>query len=317
MTPSSRIYTLSPLQYLERSQHRRSSTYRTSSGRTLVLESQTPCSECECQLQVPSDLDINRDRPLLNTVAPHNRHVVISTGRSDWPSRIENEEVKPTPITMISNSSFPPPPSHQAYEETIELHNTASASLFLFPHFLHFPYVLNTAIHCNHLVETYLDGTATTVSNSFAPHSFTQPRPITKPTILICSHGSRDRRCGILGPLLHQEFVKQASNGNLDIESGMISHVGGHAFAGNVIVYVPPGYCIKDDSKRGDVSKISPLAGMGIWYGRVEPKHVGGIIEETISKGNVLEELWRGGLDARKSNESWKVRVNGAEVMRV
>jgi (2Fe-2S) ferredoxin len=33
---------------------------------------------------------------------------------------------------------------------------------------------------------------------------------------------------------------------------------------------------------------------MEIWYGRVEPKHVEGIVKETIGGGRVIQELLRG-----------------------
>ena len=74
----------------------------------------------------------------------------------------------------------------------------------------------------------------------------------------------------------------------------MISHVGGHAFAGNVIVYIPPGYPVELNKSMGGKDITSPLAGMGIWYGRVEPKHVQGILDVTVRKGNIIGELWRG-----------------------
>jgi (2Fe-2S) ferredoxin len=70
---------------------------------------------------------------------------------------------------------------------------------------------------------------------------------------------------------------------------GLISHIGGHKFAGNVIVYLPP-------RLKTDDGEAHPLAGHGIWYGRVEPRHVEGIISETILKGRVIEELFRGGI---------------------
>ena len=66
---------------------------------------------------------------------------------------------------------------------------------------------------------------------------------------------------------------------------GLISHVGGHKFAGNVIIYIPPSMI------------ANRLAGKGIWYGRVGPSHVEGIIVETIVKGRVVGELFRGGID--------------------
>lgn len=135
--------------------------------------------------------------------------------------------------------------------------------------------------------------------------------------VLICGHGGRDMRCGVLGPVLRDEFKTQLSNSQIQvlkgpvevstssvqqIESsstaegtsvgarvGLISHIGGHKFAGNVILYIPPG------AKTGE-GKENPLAGCGVWYGRVEPKHVEGIVRETVLGGRVIEVLFRGGI---------------------
>jgi (2Fe-2S) ferredoxin len=133
--------------------------------------------------------------------------------------------------------------------------------------------------------------------------------------VLICGHGGRDGRCGVMGPVLREEFERQLPNEGftvlkepvevLDEEErtligdgksegkgarvGLISHIGGHKFAGNVILYFPPGLKGKDGEEH-------ELAGCGIWYGRVEPKHVEGILKETLGKGKVIEELFRGGI---------------------
>lgn len=144
-------------------------------------------------------------------------------------------------------------------------------------------------------------------------------RDVEDVVVLICGHGGRDRRCGIFGPVLRDEFKEklpgmgievlegavQAEEGGSETEKieglnegrkekvtarvGLISHIGGHKFAGNVILYLPPGMKTADGEKH-------PLAGHGIWYGRVEPRHVQGIIEETVVKGNVVGELFRGGI---------------------
>lgn len=132
--------------------------------------------------------------------------------------------------------------------------------------------------------------------------------------VLICGHGGRDQRCGIYGPLLRAEFEEQMPKLGVDVlhgpvtvdsdvaaisgtivkpkytsRTGLISHIGGHKFAGNVIIYLPP-------SMKTPEGYDHPLAGHGIWYGRVEPKHVQGIVQETILKGNVVAELFRGGI---------------------
>ncbi|KAH8118377.1 Sucrase/ferredoxin-like-domain-containing protein [Phellopilus nigrolimitatus] len=55
------------------------------------------------------------------------------------------------------------------------------------------------------------------------------------------------------------------------------SHIGGHKFAGNVIIYFPQG--------------------LSVWYGRVTPHEVASIVQHTIIEGKVLAPLLRGGLN--------------------
>lgn len=135
--------------------------------------------------------------------------------------------------------------------------------------------------------------------------------------VLICGHGGRDMRCGAMGSVLREEFEAQLDREGVDVlygpvqmgsgdESvaaiagsaekpvttarvGLISHIGGHKFAGNVIIYLPP-------SLKGADGQRHALAGHGIWYGRVEPKHVQGIVQETVMRGNVIADMFRGGI---------------------
>ncbi|BGO88472.1 hypothetical protein NBRC10512_003014 [Rhodotorula toruloides] len=55
-----------------------------------------------------------------------------------------------------------------------------------------------------------------------------------------------------------------------------VSHIGGHRYAGNVIIYFPNG--------------------SSIWYGRATPADVAAIVDRTIMQGKVIPELLRGGL---------------------
>ena len=217
-------------------------------------------------------------------------------------------------------------------------------------------------------------------------------RDITSVIVLICGHGGRDTRCGILGPLLKEEFERQlqrlhvrvlqepevyshpleATKGyqepqnfdqwpmkgspalskamskvedttrklvgeiqhtasvseaqnvsdpsepketsGISASVGLVSHIGGHKWAGNVIIYFPSSYSPPAASPRqdsdpnddatatgpttgkmgSDANQLSALAGKGVWYGRVEPRHVEGLATETILKGRVVEELCRG-----------------------
>jgi len=55
------------------------------------------------------------------------------------------------------------------------------------------------------------------------------------------------------------------------------SHIGGHKFAGNVIIYWP--------------------SGSSVWYGRVSPKEVTAVVDETVLGGRVIPELLRAGVN--------------------
>ena len=112
--------------------------------------------------------------------------------------------------------------------------------------------------------------------------------PITKPVILICGHGARDSRCGILGPLLQEQFETVLGREGLQATVGQITHIGGHKFAGNVIIFVPPHFRTPDDRTGRARTWRS------VWYGRVRPEHCEGIIQESVLKGRVIEELFRG-----------------------
>jgi hypothetical protein len=145
--------------------------------------------------------------------------------------------------------------------------------------------------------------------------------PVHEVVVLICGHGGRDNRCGALGLPLQNEFeqkLRNASIGTLprqrglhanaastDAHVGLISHIGGHKWAGNVIIYIPPSWRI---------GGLHSLSGSAIWYGRVEPKHVEGIVQETIVGGRIIRDLWRGGMKLSSSdgNSRWEAITEDA-----
>lgn len=137
--------------------------------------------------------------------------------------------------------------------------------------------------------------------------SFPGARKADEILILICGHGGRDSRCGTFGPILRDEFKEKLQRQNvalleeapvaeaevIDTEKegyvptarvAMVSHMGGHKWAGNVGIYIPESW------------KMHPLAGKGVWYGRVDPAKVEGIVGETVLKGRVIKDLFRGGV---------------------
>jgi (2Fe-2S) ferredoxin len=196
---------------------------------------------------------------------------------------------KPMRPMLITNSSFAPPAAPVSG-------NIPSVSAYLFPSFTFVSGIPDTAKGHESFIRTFL--LPESLSALFEPASAFQISRVTHPIILICSHGTRDARCGVLGPLLAAEFRRQLAqagivptdeasheSGSAVASVGMVSHVGGHKWAGNVIVYLPP---------EGVGMGKNALAGKGVWYGRVEPRHVEGIVRETVLGGKLIEELSRG-----------------------
>ncbi|KAK5319499.1 hypothetical protein LTR93_007419 [Exophiala xenobiotica] len=309
---------------------------------------------------MPEGLDIDRKQQLNGSMSPYTQHLIVSTGRSDWTSRIEDEkdtaawgkftaDVKasfgrggefhhPYNNVLVSTSSFMPleayghqsdlqrsgetPPTRVEAQETVDA--------FIFPAFRHFKGLniepqsstLRKFIKSSLLPEegrlhpfykelSESERKAKTRDSSLA--TSLDSSCIDTPTILICSHGQRDSRCGILGPLLHAEFTRyindrkmsdmgsgltlrattdaftSKADSGINVNVGTISHIGGHKWAGNVIIYIPPTF-------ERLPSGPHPLAGSGIWYGRVEPRHVEGIVEQTLLRGKVIQDHFRGGI---------------------
>jgi (2Fe-2S) ferredoxin len=116
--------------------------------------------------------------------------------------------------------------------------------------------------------------------------------------ILLCSHKRRDARCGITAPLIKKELERHLRPRGLyrdtdDERPGgagifYVSHVGGHKFAANVLVY-----------RRKEQQMI--------WLARVKPEHCQGLVEYTLLQGKVVhpETQLRGGFDRLRGLTSW------------
>lgn len=231
--------------------------------------------------------------------------------------------IQPSHNISVLNSSFPPSVPARA-----ELLNS---SAYLLPSFKYVPFLPRVSFDSvEALAKGYLlpeklhpmhDGLSPIHQDRLTRKSVYGQllhgvRDVEDIMVLICGHGSRDMRCGVMGPVLRDEFEAQLPRQGVEVlrgpvridteddaraitgtierpaltaRVGLISHIGGHKFAGNVIIYLPPTMKAADGTSH-------PLAGHGIWYGRVEPKHVQGVIHETIVKGAVIADMFRGGI---------------------
>ncbi|KAK1539557.1 uncharacterized protein CCOS01_00871 [Colletotrichum costaricense] len=318
----------------------------------LVPTCPSPTCECAATPAMPEGLDIDFKSPLNGVVSGYAEQVLVCTGQDDWVSRIEEEnsgdnlaaDLKELfgrggeysdPWHNIStlNASFP-----SSVPRRSELQTT---SAYLLPSFKYVPFLPRVSFDSvQALAKGYLlpeklhkmhDGSLSPVhrdrlTRKEAYRSLLYGvRDVEEVLVLICGHGGRDMRCGVMGPVLRDEFerrfegvgvgvlrgpvvVDESGEGagriaapeasedgerryqKMSARVGLISHIGGHKFAGNIIIYIPPGQLMANGEKH-------PLAGKGIWYGRVEPKHVEGIVNESVLGGRVVADMFRGGID--------------------
>lgn len=164
--------------------------------------------------------------------------------------------------------------------------------------------------------------------------------------ILMCSQKTRDARCGQSAPLLRKEFERHLAPLGLyrdlhDERPGgvgiyFISHVGGHKFSANVMIYRSASAVerpkqlngqsngveesleklkVEDDKGQEvvlDVNKAQKEEGNGeaaqcIWLARVRPEDCENIVRYTILQGKVVKpkSQLRGGFDRSRQVVSW------------
>lgn len=138
--------------------------------------------------------------------------------------------------------------------------------------------------------------------------------------VLLCSHATRDARCGQSAPLLKREFERHlrplGMYRDLDDERPggvgiyFINHVGGHKFSANMMVYRRGG---SGSGSAGEKAAAKANGTPGeeaaqcIWLARVRPEDVENIVRYTILQGKVVkpERQLRGGFDRARQLVSW------------
>ena len=206
------------------------------------------------------------DREALpGTVKLYERHLLVYTGRSDWPARIEQDGDFFQALTRII----------ARYERRLPRKVKVTAvdapaagpgyDILVFPDQI--KYLGLTSDHIPALVQDHLLGDT--------PSTRLPWEPTTGRYIFVCSHGERDIRCGECAPALRVALAA-ALQRHGDVMPVLVhgtSHIGGHAYAGNLIVY-----------PEGD------------WYGYVTPADVPALVQTVIGDGAIAQAHWRGRL---------------------
>jgi hypothetical protein len=246
---------------------------------------------------------------------------------------------------MLSASNMPTPKHSSDYSEP--------TTVLLLPAFTIIDNVTPAAVPS--LITSYIEKAPTNTSPLSPlqlPHSAPAQLPEAAPAamnhlesrpcphaavILLCSQKTRDARCGQSAPLIRKELERilrpLGLYRDLDDERPggvgiyFISHVGGHKYSANMMVYRRPDAFGLDGIQRaklGPGEEAKPAAkvvsakpeegsaedvgaAQCIWLARVRPEDCEGIVRFTVLQGKVVkpERQLRGGFDRAKGLLSW------------
>ncbi|KAK5574414.1 hypothetical protein RB653_009689 [Dictyostelium firmibasis] len=237
----------------------------------------------KCGFCRPEMTDSNKESPN-NSISTYHRHYFLCTGipSEEWPAKLysatpllesfqqvmKKYENNPRKNQVVNGSDIPP-----ANKDTLDV--------IIFPEMVKL--VGLTPDTMEKALQYFQDNDTIDLSNF---PSEIQVEQLNGKYIFICTHKQKDQRCGYCGPILVDQLRDQINQRGLEKEIQVFgtSHVGGHKYAGNVLVFPP-----------------------GNWYGYVTPDDVSSIIDSTIS-GEVIQKLHRGtmGTEIPKKEKSNK-----------
>ncbi|KAI4169370.1 MAG: hypothetical protein LQ343_005763 [Gyalolechia ehrenbergii] len=256
-------------------------------------------------------------------VEPNNGTLMLSASNMPMPQS-HHSYSDPTTILLLPSFTIVENVTPQTVPALIEHHiNTAPTSTTPFPSFKPTtkPARTSESSPAPASCDSIDDSIPPPMLHTLAPFT-TRPCPH-QYLILLCSQRTRDARCGQSAPLLRREFERHLRPLGLyrdlhDERPGgvgiyFISHVGGHKFSANVMIYRRTNNVGVDGMAGGSESGGNQgNAGMGegsqcIWLARVRPEECEGIVKFTVLKGKVVkpERQLRGGFDREKGLVSW------------
>ncbi|CAH9083686.1 unnamed protein product [Cuscuta europaea] len=237
-----------------------------------------------------------RQSPLVGTVEFYERHVFLCYKNPQvWPPHIEATEFDRLPRLLAAALSARRTHMNRETRLTIcEGHDgteTSNGDVLIFPDMIRY----RRLTHFD--VDTFVEEVLVK-GGVWLPGT---PEALRGWYIFVCCHGTRDRRSGYCGPPIVNRFKEEIELRGLrgKVSVSPCSHIGGHKYAGNCIIFGPSG------SKEVT----------GHWYGYVSPDDVPTLLEQHIGKGELVDLMWRGQMglseDDQEKSQRLRLQVNG------
>lgn len=244
----------------------------------------------DCTSKFPKSLSFEESDKLWQSTKPYGLHLNVSTGRTDWPhdatgtsgtlshavaSWASKHGDTPIGTIKVTCSSFA---SDEMFTDEDYI-TEQTGDVLVLPYFL---WIKGLKVSEVDKVLTKLVSILSSTDHDKLQVSDIQAQipqiipDVNKAYILLCSHRTRDKRCGITAPIMKREMemylreldlyrdMCDTSPGGVNV--GFINHIGGHKYAANVIIYLK-------------------LSGRNIWLALCKPNNVRPIIDECILHG--------------------------------
>jgi len=227
----------------------------------------------------------------------YHQHILIFTGDTPWPPRVE-DKVNGIPIVrktmqiikdrqklgLNGDVIFKVGAIEGHYSKDAKAQREGVFEVLLFPSALRFE---ATEDDMEDLVESFLCFSTPYQHLAPPPDGRIAGEPLNEDThLFVCAHESRDAKCGDIGRVLADKLQSCLSDDlKEEVRVYRCSHLGGHKFAGNLLVY-----------PQGD------------WYGNLRAEDGLNIVTEILSgqdslKSPLLSRHWRGRLGHNKDEQ--------------
>eukprot|EP00123_Amoebidium_parasiticum_P001091 comp12094_c0_seq1/m.6826 comp12094_c0_seq1/g.6826 ORF comp12094_c0_seq1/g.6826 comp12094_c0_seq1/m.6826 type:complete len:314 (-) comp12094_c0_seq1:39-980(-) len=250
--------------------------------------SQPSCEDAKLDQEIGFTRSEMHTQQLVGTVNPYTRHVfVITNEQADtWPSKWEESEGLPS-LLAEKLKERKKEAGKVKLTAAVATGEDQAGDVLMFPEGLRIRGLAPSTI--DSFITEYMAGGRKDSVGPFTTQPLSDPR-----SVFVCSHTNRDKRCGYMGPKLIDSFrecLEKEGLGSITVRA--CSHVGGHVYAGNVIVY----------STRTPSNTLG-----GDWYGYVDPSGAQEIVSQHIKNGKVVLRLWRGGMGLSEEQQVdwWK-----------
>lgn len=207
------------------------------------------------------DLTIDTTSPLYGTVKFYEQHLIVCSGHTNWPAKIETAGGFITALTTAISEQATTIPKVVRVTACEAPSFGSGTDVLLYPEKERFV----------GLTEQDVPGLIEQLQGVKEPPLKRVASP--NPLFLVCAHQARDARCGQCGPALEATFQRTLANLGLTdkVDVWQSSHLGGHRFAGVVVCYPS-----------------------GNWYGRVTEADIPALISTELHRHSDTNHLWRG-----------------------